>query len=255
MKKTMKDPALLEAEVAAITEEGRLPDLERIVDGLVPSHVYSESLYQAVIASVPEGVPAPKRAFRFVKRTFDLLAAGIALLFLFLPMLVIALAIWIDDPRGGVFFVQERMGLHGRPFGCVKFRTMKSDAPHDLSTAELSDPRRYLTRVGPFLRRFSLDELPQFWNVLKGDMSLIGPRPLVTREACNDLRLRLGVYAVRPGLSGLAQVRGRDDVYYRNKALMDAVYVKNASLFLDVRLIGKTVRCVLLREGNAAENY
>ncbi len=255
MKKTMKDPALLEAEVAELQKEGRSPDLAKIVDGLVPAHVYSDGFYEAMLLSLPEGVPAPGKLFRFFKRAFDVLASFCALLVFLLPMLVIALAIRIDDPRGKVFFVQGRMGLRGKPFGCVKFRTMKSDTPHDLSTAELSDPGRYLTRVGPFLRRFSLDELPQFWCVLKGDMSLIGPRPLVTREACNEMRLRLGVYSVRPGLSGLAQVRGRDDVYYKNKALMDALYVKNASLLLDLRLIGETVRCVLLREGNAAENY
>ena len=251
----MKDPALLEAEIAALDKEGRSPDLEEIVDGLVPAHVYSDGFYEAVLRSLPEGVSAPGAAFRFAKRGFDLLASVLALLVFFLPMLVIALVIKIDDPKGKVFFVQGRMGRHGKPFGCVKFRTMKSDAPHDLSTAELSDPRRYLTRVGPFLRRFSLDELPQFWNILTGDMSLIGPRPLVTREACNEMRLRLGVYALRPGLSGFAQVRGRDDVYYKNKALMDALYVKRASLLLDLCLMGETVRCVLLREGNAAEDY
>ncbi|MBO4406614.1 MAG: sugar transferase [Clostridia bacterium] len=255
MKTGKKDPALLEAEVESALREGRPVDLEKIVDGLDPVHVYSDGLYEAALASVPQGVPAPSRAFRFWKRAFDLFASALALAFLFLPMLAIALAVKIDDPGGRILFVQNRMGLHGKSFRCLKFRTMKSDAPHDLSTAELSDPRKYLTRVGPFLRRFSLDELPQLWNVLKGDMSLIGPRPLVTREACNQMRLSLGVYAVRPGVSGLAQVRGRDDVYYKNKALMDAVYVKRASLFLDLDLMWQTVRCVLLREGNAAEKY
>ena len=256
MKTQKKDPALLEAEIARLKAEGRPPDLDEIARGLDPAHVYSDGFYEAVFAAVPEGgVPAPGKGFRFVKRAFDLLVAGTAFLIFLLPMLLIALAVKIDDPKGKVFFVQDRMGLHGKSFGCVKFRTMKADAPHDLSTAELRDPRRYLTRVGPFLRRFSLDELPQLWCILKGDMSLIGPRPLVTREACNDLRLRLGVYALRPGLSGLAQVRGRDDVYYKNKALMDAVYVKNATLGLDLRLMGETVHTVLSREGNDAENY
>ncbi|MBQ8322977.1 MAG: sugar transferase [Clostridia bacterium] len=168
-------------------------------------------------------------------------------------MLIIAIAIKIDS-RGPIFFKQKRMGRHGKPFNCYKFRSMKIETPHDMATSVLQNPEQYYTRVGKFLRRFSLDELPQLWCCFWGTMSIIGPRPLVmTEENCNGMRLRLGVYQMRPGLSGYAQVSGRDDVYYKNKAIMDAEYVRNASLGLDIKLIFRTVAVVVNREGNAAE--
>jgi O-antigen biosynthesis protein WbqP len=168
-------------------------------------------------------------------------------------MLIIAIAIKIDS-RGPIFFKQTRMGRRGKPFNCYKFRSMKIETPHDMATSVLKNPEQYYTKVGKFLRRFSLDELPQLWCSFWGTMSIIGPRPLVmTEEKCNGMRIQLGVYQMRPGISGYAQVSGRDDVYYKNKAIMDAEYVRNASLGLDIKLIFRTVAVVVSREGNAAE--
>ena len=196
-----------------------------------------------------------KRVFyRFCKRSFDMIVSLIALAVLSPIMLIIAIAIKIDS-KGPIFFKQKRMGRHGKPFNCYKFRSMKIETPHDMATSVLKNPEQYYTRVGKFLRRFSLDELPQLWCSFWGTMSIIGPRPLVmTEEKCNGMRIQLGVYQMRPGISGYAQVSGRDDVYYKNKAIMDAEYVRNASLTLDIKLIFRTVAVVLNREGNAAEN-
>ena len=128
---------------------------------------------------------------------------------------------------------------------------MRTDAPHDCATSRLENPEQYQTRIGRFLRKTSLDELPQLVCVLRGDMSVIGYRPLIlTEEKCNEMRRRLGVFTARPGISGYAQVHGRDDVYYKNKAILDAEYVKKASLWLDLKLIFQTVGVVLRRKGN-----
>lgn len=111
-----------------------------------------------------------------------------------------------------------------------------------------------MTKVGKLLRRFSLDELPQLFCCLSGKMSIIGYRPLILSEAhCNEMRARLGVFEMRPGISGYAQVHGRDDVYYKNKAILDAYYVKHASLWLDIKLFFRTLVAVLRRDGNDAE--
>jgi len=131
---------------------------------------------------------------------------------------------------------------------------MRTDAPRDCATSRLENPDQYMTRVGRTLRRFSLDELPQLFCVFVGSMSFIGYRPLIlSEEKCNGMRRRLNVFSVRPGISGYAQVLGRDNVYYKNKAVLDAEYVKKASLMLDLKLIFKTVAVVLKREGNHDE--
>lgn len=215
---------------------------------------YSDEYYDNFIRNFQPN--QKKRGFyRFCKRTFDMIVSFIALIVLLPLMLILALAIKIDS-RGPIFFKQKRMGRHGKPFNCYKFRSMKIETPHDMATSVLEHPEQYYTRVGRVLRRFSLDELPQLWCCLLGTMSIIGPRPLVmTEEKCNAMRMQLGVYKMRPGISGYAQVSGRDDVYYKNKAIMDAEYVRNASLGLDIRLIFKTVAVVVKREGNAAEEH
>ena len=188
--------------------------------------------------------------FRFVKRSFDFFVSLICLL-LFLPlMLLIAIAIKLDS-RGPVIFKQERVGRNGKPFHCYKFRSMKITTPHDMPTSQMESPEKYVTRVGWVLRKLSLDELPQLFCCLSGKMSFIGPRPLVLNEMkCHDMRERLGVYRMRPGISGYAQVNGRDDVYYKNKAIMDAQYVRDASLWLDFKLLFQTVAVVFKRKGN-----
>ena len=188
--------------------------------------------------------------YRFVKRFFDIVVSLFLLIVLFPFMLIMAVVIRIDS-KGNAIFRQKRVGKNGKPFYCYKFRTMSVDAPRDCATSCFVNSEQYITRVGRVLRRFSLDELPQLWCVLRGSMSIIGYRPLVlTEEKCNDMRRRLNVFSVRPGISGYAQVNGRDDLYYKNKAILDAEYVKKASLRLDIKLIFQTLVVVWKREGN-----
>ena len=214
-----------------------------------PTVEYSDAFYEDFIASFQ---PNTKRRlfYRFVKRFFDIVISA-ALLVLFSPvMLVIAIAIKCDS-KGPAIFKQDRVGKNGKIFRCYKFRSMKIDAPKECATALLDHSVDYQTKVGRVLRRLSLDELSQLWCVLIGTMSFIGYRPLILNEEnCNEMRKHLNVFAMRPGISGYAQVRGRDDVYYKNKAIMDAYYVKNAGIALDVKLIAKTVAVVLRQEGN-----
>lgn len=172
-------------------------------------------------------------------------------------MLICALAIALEG-GGPVIFRQWRMGADRRPFICFKFRTMTADAPHNCATAELCTPERYITPVGALLRATSLDELPQLFNVLRGDMSLIGPRPVICEEReLIGLRDSLGVYAIRPGMTGLAQVRGRDSVPLRRKAAYDAQYMENMSFALDAVLLWRTLINVVnradIREGAAGD--
>ncbi len=188
--------------------------------------------------------------YRFIKRAFDMLASLLALILLSPLMIALAIAIKIES-RGPVFFTQKRMGRRGKPFTCIKFRSMRQDAPHEVATSVLGDSASYQTKVGRFIRKYSLDELPQLFCCFIGTMSIIGPRPLIlSEEKCNSMRKELGVYEMRPGISGYAQICGRDDVYYKNKAILDAEYVKNASVWLDLRLMFATVAVVFSRKGN-----
>lgn len=183
------------------------------------------------------------------KRLLDIILSAAAIVVMALPMLLCAAAIYIDD-GGPVVFRQWRMGADRRPFICLKFRTMTRGAPHSCATAQLRSPERFITRVGAVLRATSLDELPQLFNVLRGEMSLIGPRPVICEEReLIGLRDSLGVYAIRPGITGLAQVRGRDSVSLRRKAAYDAQYMENMSFSLDARLLWQTIINVVNRRG------
>jgi O-antigen biosynthesis protein WbqP len=216
------------------------------------SIVHSDAYYEQYIESF---VPNTKKRllYRFIKRAFDIVVSFLMMIVLSPIMLIIAIAIKCDS-KGSVIFKHKRMGRNGIPFYCYKFRSMRTDAPRDCATSRLENPEQYLTKVGRFLRKTSLDELPQLWCVFIGTMSFIGYRPLVlTEEKCNDMRRRLNVFSVRPGISGYAQVHGRDDVYYKNKAILDAEYVKKASLWLDLKLLFQTVAVVLKRDGNQDE--
>lgn len=188
-----------------------------------------------------QAAPMPGAGRRFVKRLGDILMSALAIVVLAVPMLVVALAIYIDDP-GRVVFVQKRVGRGGKRFRFYKFRTMKENTPKYLSTMELEDPAQYVTRLGRFLRRFSLDELPQLFNVLRGDMSLVGPRPLIADEyEVHQMRARLGVYNVRPGLTGLAQVNGRDFCSVGDKVRWDVKYVENFGPMQDIHILLSTL--------------
>lgn len=210
---------------------------------------YEDSYYEEYVKNF---TPNKKRRlfYRFVKRAFDIFVSFLMLIILSPAMLIIAIAVKCDS-KGGIIFKQQRMGKGGKTFHCYKFRTMRIDAPHDCATSQLENPAQYYTRLGRTLRKLSLDELPQLWCVFIGTMSFIGYRPLVlTEKKCNDLRAALDVFSIRPGISGYAQVHGRDNVYYKNKAILDAEYVKKASLWLDLKLMFQTVGVVLKRDGN-----
>ena len=184
-----------------------------------------------------------------VKRAFDIIAASVGLLLAAVPMAVISLLISADS-KGCAVFKQQRVGTNGKLFCIYKFRTMDVDAPSEVATSRLRDPYRYITRVGSFLRRTSLDELPQLFNVLKGDMSLVGPRPLIAGEYdVHRLRRQNGVYSVRPGITGWAQVNGRDDVSVEEKVRLDAEYVERRSLSFDLFILFKTVGVVSTKDG------
>lgn len=183
------------------------------------------------------------------KRILDILLSLIGLIFCSWIFLIIIVAIEIDDP-GKVFFSQKRVGKDKRIFTLYKFRSMKTSTPHDTPTHLLAEPEKYITRVGGFLRKTSLDELPQLFNILKGDMSIIGPRPALYNQY--DLISERDKYSandIRPGLSGLAQVSGRDELEICEKAKLDGEYVKNISFLFDCKCIVMTFFSVIRRDG------
>ena len=187
--------------------------------------------------------------YPYIKRGADVVLSLLALICLSPVYLIVALAVKLSSP-GPVLFRQKRVGRGGRLFTIYKFRTMRTDTPRDTATHLLQDPSRYITRVGAFLRRSSLDELPQFFNVLKGDMSIVGPRPALYNQY--DLiaaREKAGVNAVRPGITGLAQISGRDELPIPVKVRYDRKYVENLSLNMDARCFFGTIISVLRAEG------
>ncbi len=182
-------------------------------------------------------------AYARTKRCLDLVFAAAGLCVLALPMAGCALAIKLTS-RGPVLLRQTRIGKDGIPFLCCKFRTMSIDAPL-CAAARLANPHRYVTPIGRFLRRYSFDETAQLLNVLRGDMSLIGPRPLIPDEReIHRLRTQTGVYALRPGMSGLSQIRGRDTMSAVSKAAWDQAYTACASFSLDAAIFTRTLHCI-----------
>jgi lipopolysaccharide/colanic/teichoic acid biosynthesis glycosyltransferase len=183
-----------------------------------------------------------------MKRVFDFVAAWLALLLLALPLLALA---WLIRRKLGspVLFFQVRPGLQGKPFTMVKFRTMTDERGPD--GALLPDAQR-LTPFGRFLRASSLDELPELWNVLKGEMSLVGPRPLLIEYLPLYTPEQARRHEVRPGITGWAQVNGRNAISWADKFALDVWYVDHGSLWLDVRILWLTVRKVLVRDGISA---
>lgn len=185
----------------------------------------------------------------FLKRFFDVSISYILLLICYIPMIIIALMIKISD-GGPVIFKQTRVGKNGRLFVCYKFRTMRCDAPREVPTKDFLNADEYITSLGGFLRRTSLDELPQLFNVLAGEMSLVGPRPLIPSEKdMHVLRKKLGVYSARPGITGLAQVCGRDRLDDFRKAECDSIYVENMSFVCDLNILLTTVTGVIKKDG------
>ncbi|MEJ8837050.1 sugar transferase [Ramlibacter sp. AN1133] len=185
-----------------------------------------------------------------MKRLFDILVATLALLLLALPIALVALAVKLTSP-GPVLYWSDRVGRDNRIFRMPKFRSMRIDTPV-LPTHLLTSPERWLSPIGSLLRRTSLDELPQLWSVLKGDMSLVGPRPaLFNQDDLIELRTRRGVHVLRPGITGWAQVNGRDELPIPVKVDFDAWYLEHRSLALDLRILGLTVLKVVGQHGVA----
>ena len=186
---------------------------------------------------------------RFGKRALDLLLSGLGLVVLSPLFLIISIAIKAEDP-GPVFFRQKRVGIHKTYFNIVKFRSMRQDTPHDMPTHLLNDPQRWITKTGRFLRKTSLDELPQIAQIFTGKMSIIGPRPALWNQY--DLiaqRDQYGANDITPGLTGWAQVNGRDELEIEEKARLDGEYAKNISFGMDMKIFWMTVRNVLRGSG------
>ena len=186
---------------------------------------------------------------RFGKRALDLLLSGLGLIVLSPLFLIISIAIKAEDP-GPVFFRQKRVGIHKTYFNIVKFRSMRQDTPHDMPTHLLSDPQRWITKTGRFLRKTSLDELPQIAQIFTGKMSIIGPRPALWNQY--DLiaeRDKYGANNITPGLTGWAQVNGRDELEIEEKARLDGEYAQNISFGMDMKIFWMTVKNVLRGSG------
>ena len=186
---------------------------------------------------------------KVIKPILDTMLSLIGLILFSWLFLLIVIAIEIDDP-GHVFFTQERIGIHKRHFKLYKFRSMKMSTPHDVPTHLLENPDQYITRIGSFIRKTSLDEIPQLINILKQDMSIIGPRPALWNQY--DLieeRDKYGANDVKPGLSGWAQINGRDELEIADKARLDGEYVKRMSFLFDCRCFFGTAVSVLRHDG------
>jgi O-antigen biosynthesis protein WbqP len=184
-----------------------------------------------------------------VKRTLDFICSLLALIVLSPLFLILIIAIKLDS-KGPVLFKQKRVGIHKSHFYILKFRTMRIDTPNDVPTHQLKNPDQYITKVGKFLRKTSLDELPQIWNIFVGQMSIIGPRPALWNQY--DLieeRDKYGANDVPVGLTGWAQINGRDELPIKEKAKLDGDYVKHIGLMMDIRCFFGTIFSVLHSDG------
>src|SRR5699024_2830340 len=184
-----------------------------------------------------------------IKRVIDFTLSLVGIVVLSPLSLILILAIKLES-RGPIFFKQTRIGLHKKHFNILKFRTMRIDTPQDMPTHLLDNPDQFINKVGKFLRKTSLDELPQMWNILKGDMSIIGPRPALWNQY--DLiaeRDKYKVNDVLPGLTGWAQINGRDELPIEEKAKLDAYYVQNIGLKFDIKCFFGTFISVIKSDG------
>lgn len=199
--------------------------------------------------NIAKAVHIPTAYETTIKPAIDSILSFCGLVLLSPIYCLIALAIKIDDP-GPVFFTQKRVGKDKHFFSLHKFRTMKMSTPHDVPTHQLKNPDQYITRVGRFLRKTSLDELPQVWDIWRHKMSIIGPRPALWNQA--DLvaeRDKYGANNVFPGLTGWAQINGRDELEIPEKARLDGEYIDKMSLFTDIRCFFGTIKSVLRSDG------
>lgn len=186
---------------------------------------------------------------KFFKRLIDIILSGIGLIVLAIPMAVVAIIIRCEDP-GPVIFKQKRIGRAKSTFSLYKFRSMLLNTPHDMPTHMLENPEQYILKVGKFIRKTSIDELPQLWNIFKGDMSIIGPRPALWNQ--DDLVAERDKYSandVKPGLTGWAQINGRDELEIPMKAKLDGEYVEKIGFAMDWKCFWETVVSVLKSDG------
>lgn len=186
--------------------------------------------------------------FDLLKRLFDLILALLILSFILIPYLIVALLVRLTSP-GPIHHMSKRIGRNNEIFVMPKFRTMRIDTPQ-VATHLLQNPNQFLTPIGSFLRKSSLDELPQIFSVLMGDMSFVGPRPaLFNQDDLRELRTQCGVHTLTPGITGWAQINGRDEIPIPEKVKLDEFYLKNRSLLLDLKIIFWTALKVLKTEG------
>lgn len=186
---------------------------------------------------------------KYIKPVIDRLLAFCGMVILLPVYGIISLAIVLDDP-GPVFFTQKRVGRNKHFFMLHKFRTMKISSPHDIPTHQLSNPEQYITRVGRILRKNSLDELPQIWDIFRGKMSIIGPRPALWNQTDLVLeREKYGANNISPGLTGWAQINGRDELEISDKARLDGQYVSNIGFLMDVKCFLGTIKSVAKHDG------
>lgn len=183
-----------------------------------------------------------------MKRVFDLLLGFVLALVLALPIIIVAILVRLTSP-GPALYWSDRVGRHNRIFRMPKFRSMRIDTPA-VATHLLQNPEQWLTPIGSFLRKSSLDELPQLWSILKGDMSFVGPRPaLFNQDDLIALRTEKGVHELVPGLTGWAQVNGRDELPIPQKVQLDVEYLERRSLLFDIKILWMTALKVLARDG------
>ena len=185
----------------------------------------------------------------FLKRLIDLLLSFLAIVLLLPLWIALSIAIFVTDP-GPVFFTQKRVGKNKKTFKILKFRTMKTSTPHDMPTHMLENPEQYITKIGKFLRKTSLDELPQVFNIFVSQMSIIGPRPALWNQ--DDLVAERDKYCandIKPGLTGWAQINGRDELEIADKAKLDGEYVEKMSFLFDCECFFGTIKSVLKHEG------
>jgi exopolysaccharide production protein ExoY len=240
------------------------PYTEYSGSGLVDSSLSGGTDFADGLRHVVENHQSLKsRSYEMGKRAFDVAFAVVFLFVAFPFMAVLAVALKIDSP-GTLFFMQQRVGRHGRPFKCIKFRTMHMDADRRLSEILATSPeaRREweadhklrndprVSRLGGLVRKLSLDELPQLINILRGEMSVVGPRPIVRNEVPKYGVFFANYCSVKPGLTGLWQVSGRNDVTYDERVQMDVEYSKRASLMLDISVVFRTLPAVVFARGS-----
>ena len=219
---------------------------EKKIEKVILPYAHDHEFYVEQLDKIPT-----RRGYRFVKRAVDIVASVCALIVFAIPMIIIAIAIKLDS-GGPVFYRQERLGLNGKPFDCIKFRSMRVDAEQNGAQWSEGDEDPRITRVGRVIRKSRLDELPQFFLTLSGKMTLVGPRP---ERACFYREFEGYIHGfserlmVKPGFTGLAQVNGGYDLKPEQKIVYDIEYIKKRSLWLDLKILFKTVKVVLCSEG------